>query len=376
LKSLFRFVRSRLSGMDVPLLFLCLTASVYGLLLLYSATYSFETTTYLKTQLAALFLGVVGYFALSMMDPRRLLAAYPVVYFLHLLLLLSLLFFGLEEGNRSWIRVGGVGLQPAELGKFLLILSLAGHLSDAHQNGMRGTDLLLLTLHALSLPACVVVFSRDDGMTLAYLATILSMTFAAGLRLRVLFAAAVSVAALLPLLWTFFLNTYQKARILAILRPEDYPDTAYQAMQTVRAITSGGVTGRGYLQGDRTQVSLIPTKHTDSIIAVAGEELGFVGCAAVLLLLALVLQRCFSVAFRAKDRGLALAVYGAAGMLSFQIVLNIGMNLGLLPIIGLTLPFFSYGGTSMLTMFLTMGLVSAVHRINQTEYTGERRRKQ
>ena len=376
MRTLFRFVRRCLAGMDVPLLVLCILASLYGLLLLYSATYSFETTTYLKTQFAALLLGVLGYFILSMMDPRRILAAYPALYFLHLLLLLSLLFFGLEEGNRSWIRVGGVGLQPAELGKFLMILSLSGHLADAGENGMRGTDILLLSLHALTLPACVVLFSRDDGMTLAYLATIGSMAFAAGLRLRVLFAAAVSAAAMLPMLWTFFLNSYQKARILAILRPEEYPDTAYQAMQTVRAITSGGLFGRGYLQGDRTQVSLIPTKHTDSIIAVAGEELGFAGCAAVLLLLALVLLRCFFVAFRTKERGPALAVYGAAGMLSFQIVLNIGMNLGLLPIVGLTLPFFSYGGTSLLTMFLTMGLVSAVHRIDHNENIRERRRKE
>lgn len=376
MKSLLRMLRSRLSGMDGLLLVLCLTAAVFGLLLLYSATYSYQTDSYLKTQITALVLGVLGYFVLSLIDPRRLLAAYPIWILIHLLLLASLLFFGLEEGNRSWIRVGGMGLQPGELGKFLLILSFSGHMAQAEENGMRIQDILLLLLHGGSLCAGVMIFSRDDGMTLAYLAIVCSIAFASGLRLRVFLAAAVSVAALLPLLWTFFLNTYQKARVLAIFQPEDYPDTAYQAMQTVRAISSGGITGRGFLQGDRTQVSLIPTKHTDSIIAVAGEELGFVGCAGALLLLMLILLRCFLVALRTNDRGSALAVYGAAGMLCFQSVLNIGMNLGRLPIVGLTLPFFSYGGTSMLTMFLTMGLVSAVHRTFQTKpYTHRERRR-
>ena len=159
---------------------------------------------------------------------------------------------------------------------------------------------------------------------------------------------------------------------MAVFSPEAYPDTAYQALQTTHAIASGGLTGRGFLQGTQTQYSLIPTKHTDSIIAVAGEELGFVGCAVVIFLLGLIIARCIATALRATDSVQALIASGIAGMLIFQTVLNIGMNMGLLPVVGLTLPFFSYGGTSVVTMYVAMGITAGIRRVERKEKKREK----
>ena len=354
---------------DKLLLLLCLLASCYGLALIYSATYSYQTAQYVSTQAAAICLGTAAYLLAAAVDIRPFARYYAVLFLLNLLLLGSLHFWGVGDGNRSWIRFGGFGIQPAELGKILFIVSFAGQLAHGRKNGMRLRDILGLLAHAGVVCLFVMAFSRDDGMTLAFLFIALFMAFAAGVRGLWFLAGGTAVAAALPLLWTFLFNNYQKARILAVFEPEKYPDTAYQAMQTSHAIASGGLTGRGFLKGTQTQYSLIPTKHTDSILAVAGEELGFAGCAAVLLLLALMIARCLAAAFRARDDASALTAAGIAGMLAFQTVLNVGMNIGVLPVVGLTLPFFSYGGTSMVTMYLAMGVAAGIRRVARMEKT-------
>ena len=239
---------------------------------------------------------------------------------------------------------------------------------------MRLRDLLTLVLHAGVICLFVMCFSRDDGMTLAFLFIALFMAFASGIRFSWFLAGGTAVVASMPLLWTFVFNQYQRERVLAVFEPEKYPNTAYQAMQTSNAISSGGLWGKGFLQGTQTQYSLIPTKHTDSIIAVAGEELGFLGCGLVILLLALIIARCIATAMRAHDTASGLIASGIAGMLIFQTVLNIGMNIGILPVVGLTLPFFSYGGTSILTMYVAMGVAAGIRRVERMEIRKSRSR--
>lgn len=352
---------------DKLLLFFCLLASFYGLALIYSATYSYNTAQYVDTQLAAVCLGTVGYLAAAAFDMRWVSRFYVPLFALNLLLLGSLYFWGVGEGNRSWIRFGGFGIQPAEIGKIIFIVSFAGHLTHCREKGMRLRDVLALIAHAGVSCLFVMCFSRDDGMTLAFLFIALFMAFASGVRCSWFLAGGTALVAAMPLVWTFVFDTYQRERILAVFEPGKYPNTAYQAMQTSNAIASGGLTGRGFLQGTQTQYSLIPTKHTDSIIAVAGEELGFVGCAVVILLLALIIARCIATALRAPDSASALIASGIAGMLIFQTVLNIGMNIGVLPVVGLTLPFFSYGGTSIVTMYVAMGVAAGIRRVERME---------
>ena len=349
-------------GLDKQLLLLSWTASAYGLALLYSAVHSYGTDNYLRTQIIAVCLGTVLYLVLSALDLRPILRRYLWLIPLELLLLFTLRLWGVGEGNHGWIRFGGIGVQPAELGKPLFILSFSGHLAHVRGREHHLTGALGLLLHAGAVCAFVMVFSRDDGMTLVYLFLALFLALCAGMRPGILAAFAVLGMGLLPLLWTFLLDPYQQTRILAVLEPERYPATAWQAMQTTHAIASGGLSGRGFLQGPYTQYGLIPTKHTDSIIAVAGEELGFLGCGAVLLLLGLLILRCTAAALRAEDPASALTAGGIAGMLAFQTVLNLGMNLGLLPVVGLTLPFFSYGGSSIVTMYAAMGMAAGIRR--------------
>lgn len=367
MKRVFSEIREYAVRVDKLLLFFCLLASFYGLALIYSATFSYHTAQYVDTQLAAICLGAAVYLIAAAIDIRRFSRFFILLFALNLLLLGSLYFWGVGDGNRSWIRFGGFGVQPAELGKILFIVSFAGHLTQCREKGMRLRDVLLLLAHAGVTCLFVMCFSRDDGMTLAFLFIALFMAFASGVRCSWFLAGGTALAAGMPLIWTFFFDTYQRERILAVFEPERYPNTAYQAMQTSHAIASGGLTGRGFLQGTQTQYSLIPTKHTDSILAVAGEELGFVGCAAVILLLALIIARCAATAFRASDGASALIAAGISGMLIFQTVLNIGMNIGVLPVVGLTLPFFSYGGTSIVTMYAAMGVAAGIRRVERME---------
>lgn len=371
-KKMFSAIRQYVHQTDKLLLFFCLLASAYGVALIYSATYSYHTAQYVDTQVMAIALGVVGYLAAAAFDTRSLARFYIPLFACNLLLLGSLYFWGVGEGNRSWIRFGGIGVQPAEIGKIVFVISFAGHLAASREKGMRVRDVAALVAHAGVVCLFVICFSRDDGMTLAFLFIALFMAFASGVRCSWFLAGGILVLAAMPLAWTFLFDSYQRERILAVFSPEAYPDTAYQALQTTHAIASGGLTGRGFLQGTQTQYSLIPTKHTDSIIAVAGEELGFVGCAAVIFLLGLIIARCIATALRATDSVQALIASGIAGMLIFQTVLNIGMNMGLLPVVGLTLPFFSYGGTSVVTMYVAMGITAGIRRVERKEKKREK----
>lgn len=279
-----------------------------------------------------------------------------------LALLGSLYFFGTGELNRSWIRFGGIGVQPAELGKLLFIFTFSAHLTKSRERGHRPRDMAGLLLHAGLVTGFVAVFSRDDGMSLAYLAIALALAFMADVRARYFAACGAAAALSAPLIWTRIFDGYQRERVMAVFAPSDYPDAAYQALRCRAAIGSGGLTGAGYGNGALTQAGLIPAKHTDSIIAAAGEELGLIGVAAVILLLGAIIFCCLRAALRAREPLDRLMACGVAAMLSFQTVLNLGMNLGLLPIVGLTLPFFSYGGSSLVTMLAAAGLVAGIGR--------------
>ncbi|MBQ1504258.1 MAG: FtsW/RodA/SpoVE family cell cycle protein [Oscillospiraceae bacterium] len=354
--------REYLRFLDKTLLALCILAAIYGLVLIYSATFSYNTLEYIRTQAIALAIGIAAYLAVSALDPETLTRLWPMLLALNLAFLLTLRFWGVGESNRSWLRFLGIGIQPAELGKPVFILSFAGHLAYASKKGMRLRDIFALALHAGVCVVFVVLFSRDDGMSLAYACIALSMALAGGVGIVWFLALGCGFALILPVFWEKVMDPYQRSRVLAVFHPESYPADAYQAMHSRMAIKAGGLLGEGYLSGTQTQHSLIPTKHTDSIFPVAGEEFGLAGAFAVILLLALIAARIFVLLLRAKRRGDSLILVGVFSMLAFQTVLNLGMNLGIFPIIGLTLPFFSYGGSSLVTMFVCAGLAGAVYR--------------
>ncbi len=361
MKKAYALIRGYVLGVDKLLLLLCAAAAAGGLALVYTATYSYGGGGYFRTQLIAVALGLAAFFIASLVNLEWLSRYWIWILAFNLLLQLSPLFFGVGEGsNKSWIRFWGFGIQPAEVGKLLLIVTFARHLQVLKDSRSSVLSVLQLAAHLGLVTAFVMLFSKDDGMALAYLFIGLFMAFAAGIQYRWFLLGGATAAVAAPLVWRTMLDEYQKLRILVTFNPALDPDKAYQAAQAKKAIGSGLLQGRGFLSGTLTQKGLIPTKHTDSIFAVAGEEFGFIGAFAILLILTCIILRCLATAARTAGSGSSLVCTGMAGMLMFQTLLNVGMNIGLLPVVGLTLPFFSYGGSSMVAMFAAMGVVAGV----------------
>lgn len=353
-----------------PLFFLCLSAALYGLALIFSATRYEETLHGLVgKQAVALGGGVVLCLLLSVLDVRKLLEKLwwllPVVNVGLLLLLVPL---GNDDGtgNKSWISLpgGGFNLQPAEVVKISFLLLLALQLRKLGEKGLnRPKAVFLLLFHVLALCALLYGVSGDIGMVAVYLAVYLVMLWSAGVHpLWLLGEVAAGVGAVV-LLWPR-LPEYVRMRFLVVFdHGLDPLGKGFQQERSLLAIGSGQVTGQGYLQGTQTQSpspSALPARHTDFIFSVAGEELGLVGCLLILALLGAILFRCVWLAHRSRDPLFAAVAMGVAGVFGAQTILNIGMCLYVAPVVGVTLPFFSYGGSSLLTAFGGVGIVMSM----------------
>ena len=366
---------------DCVLFALCSVATFYGMLLILSATHTVYkgTLRYVAVQGVGYALGAVLYFALSSLDIAELskkwkwLLGFNVGFILLLLTPLGLT----RNGNRAWLGVTGfpLQLQPAEIVKITFIILLAKQLVYLREEH----DLRRLfyvaqpTLHAFFMFALYYVVSRDAGSGLVYLFVFVCMAFAAGFAARWLLLGLGGVAGGLYAAWHFrLLRGDWYKRIMVVLDHEFDPlGKGYQQTRGMLALGAGGWTGQGFLQGTLTQSpyrSSLPERQTDFIFCVCGEELGFLGCALIIILLLSIVVRCFAVARDARTPMESLVCVGMAAMLIFQTVMNIGMCLFLLPVVGLTLPFFSYGGTSVMTLFAAMGVVSGIKKRSRPEW--------
>lgn len=363
---------------DKLLLLLCLAASGYGLMLIYSATRYQHDNRSIIIQAVGILLGTVAYILLSSVDLElftektwKLLLVFNIGF--NLLVRTP---FGIEAGgNRNWVRFPGfpVNIQPSEVTKLTFILLFAWQCSRLQEKGIsRPSSVFQLAGHTILMAGVIAAASGDKGMPLVYLFLFAIMCWCAGVKFRWYALAGVVGTAGVALLWPRVSGQYWARRITVVIdHVMGNPDTIYdqtmdmgwQQTRSVLAIGSGGIRGQGYLQGLQTQSPYepsLPARSTDEIFAVCGEELGLVGCFLIILLLAAIILRCVWVARRAPSPMTALTAMGFAGMLLFQSVLNIGMCLYVLPIVGLTLPFFSYGGSSIITMFAAMGVVSSI----------------
>ena len=253
-----------------------------------------------------------------------------------------------------------MNLQTSELMKVFFVLTLTAHLVKVGNRLGELKQVFGLLLHLL-LVVVPIALQKDLGMVVVYLFIFAVMLFAAGLPLRYLLLALLLALPIARVSWLYLLGDYQRGRLLAAVDPNLDPlGVGYQAIQSRIAIGAGGTTGAGFLQGIQTQTSMLPEKHTDFIFSVAAEEFGLWGALAVLVLLAFMCLRVLAVAVRAKDRAGYLICAGVFATLMFQTVENVGMCLGVLPVVGLTLPLFSYGGSSIVSIYLSIGLVQAV----------------
>jgi len=363
---------------DLLLLVLCTGASLYGLALIYSATRYIGGYRNIIVQAAAIVLGILVYVFLSSVDIElftqktwKLLLIFNIGF--NLLVRTPL---GIEVGgNRSWVHIPGfpVNLQPAEITKLSFVLLLAWQYNRLQERGIsRPTSIFQTAGHTIFMCAVIAWASGDFGMVFTYLFIFVIVSWAAGVKKRWFLLAIAVIAAALVVIWPHISDDYRMARFTVVIDHltgntetlwEQTQGVGYQQTRSILAIGSGGLLGMGYLQGVQTQskstVSLL-ARETDEIFAVCGEELGLVGCALILLFLAAIILRCIWVARRAASPQSALIAMGFAGMLLVQSAVNVGMCLYVFPIIGLTLPFFSAGGSSIVTMFAAMGIVSGI----------------
>ena len=352
---------------DLYLASIALLCSIYGMVLIYSATLNPASvydgsTRNLFIQAAAIIIGLGAFVLMSLIDLETM-SGWWKIFVLVNIGLQFLLFTPLGEevnGQRAWLNLGITSLQPGELGKLIFIFTLAAHISEIREHISEWRGLFVIALHTLIMMAAVIVASGDTGMAIQYFMIALIMLFAAGLSLKWLGVGVGLGIVSIPILWNFVLQDYQITRILVLFDPSIDLDASRQATYGKIAIGSGQLTGQGLIHGTMTQMQLVSENQTDYIFSVAGEELGFIGCMAIICLLTLLIMRLFYVSYRASTTFSALLAVGVGGMFLFQTFMNIFMNIGLLPVMGLTLPFFSYGGTSVLTMYAALGIAAGV----------------
>ena len=376
---------------DLVLLALCVGSTLYGMVLIASATHFRGTLKYVAIQGFGLLIGVLLYFFFSAVDVGELSKKWKwlLIFNFGFILLLRTPFGLTRNGNRAWLGVNDIGeslgvgflenfpitVQPAEIVKITFILLLARQLALLQEKrDLRSfANVIQPTAHAGAMFVFYYIISKDAGSGLVYLFVFLCMAFAAGFALRwIILGIGGAVGAFLAAWNLGLLRGDWYDRIKVILDHSYQPDKkGFQQTRGMLALGSGKLTGQGLFHGTQTQSPAkwsLPERQTDFIFCVCGEELGFIGCLLIIVLLLAIIVRCLIVAREAPTRMESLVCVGMAGMLIFQTIANIGMCLFLMPVIGLTLPFFSYGGSSVVTLFGAMGVVSGIKKRSRPEW--------
>lgn len=352
---------------DMILLSLCVVATLFGIVMIYAATAWEGSTRYIVVQTGALIAGIVIYFALTAFDIDILAGQRTLLFLFNLLFIGMLLIWGVEgtSGNKSWLSFPFLpfNIQPAEVCKISYIIILAKTMS-LHQTRISSVRSVgQLVFHMLFIVALIIGISRDTGVALIFVFIFLAMAYAGGVSGWWFLGGAGAFAVAAPTLWQTVLRQDQKNRILVLYDSSIDPsglDELWQTNQNLKALRNGELSGQGLFHGNMTSSGALPAQHTDSIFSSIGEQLGMVGCLILLLLLLAIVVRIIYVGMKSPDYMNRLICIGIASMLLFQILINVGMCLGLLPVIGLALPFISYGGSSILTSFMAMGIVSGI----------------
>ena len=374
---LVRAIRDFFKKGDVLLLLLCILASAAGLALIYSATrYSAKLDRCVLKQAAFICMGVAAYVVITFVDVEFLLEKWWKVFLvLGIAIILLIKPFGVADdtGNKSWVYLPRIpfGFQPGEIAKLVYVIIMAWLLNHERPLGVSRLTAVVKYLGLTGLFAgLLAVLSGDYGMVLVYLLLFIVLAWVGGVSKWWFISVGGGLTAAAVFLWKLILprtkywTDYRIMRIRVVFdHALDPKGKGWHQGRSLLAIGSGKLTGMGYLHGKQTQSPAsdsLPARHTDFIFSVCGEELGLIGCCAVLLLLLAIILRCVWVARRARSHTSAYIAMGFAGMLMIQTIINVGMCLYVLPVIGLTLPFLSYGGSSTLTLFIAMGIVSSI----------------
>ena len=362
---------------DKLLFLLCLFASSFGCVAVLSATHPSGNLRRFFMQVVAMVLGAVAAGVISTIDYKNMAKFWPLITGVSLALVFLTFFIGyVPEGtdDKAWLLLpGGLSLQPAELLKIAFVITFGLHVSHVKEKINKPLNLLLLCVHG-AVPVILIHFQGDDGTAIVFAFMFICMLFAAGVKIRYFVIAGVLILVSLPLIWFFVMNGDQQARIISLLNPEDdLLGDGWQQWRGRVALASGGIFGKGLFNGPHVQSETVPEGYNDFIIASIGEELGLVGVIVVFVLLAAICVRVLKIAHDARDTMGTIMCVGIFAMLAAQVIINLGMCLSVLPVVGVTLPFFSAGGTSLACLFLGIGVALSVymHRNARTIYLRE-----
>ncbi|MGB5305980.1 MAG: rod shape-determining protein RodA [Gammaproteobacteria bacterium] len=343
--------------LDAPLLFTLFGVSILGLIILYSA--GGGDLALVKRQLIRLGLAYTAMFVVAQIDPRMLLRLTPWLFVTGILLLVAVLLMGETSGGaQRWLNLYVVRFQPSEMMKLAVPMMVAWYLAEARLPPNRWQ--LLATATIIAVPMLLIAKQPDLGTALLIASAGFFALFLAGLQWRLLAFLAITVTAAAPLIW-HFMRDYQRQRVLTFLNPENDPlGTGYHIIQSKIAIGSGGLFGKGWLNGTQSQLDFLPERSTDFIFAVLGEELGFFGIMLLFTFYTLIVVRGILIAIQAQDTFTRLLA-GSLSMTFFvYVIVNTGMVTGLLPVVGLPLPMISYGGTSIVTLMAGFGILMSI----------------
>ena len=363
---------------DLVLLALCCTATLYGIVLIFSATRYLGSNKLVVVQFVAMLLGICMYITFSMVDLEVLMKRWKWVLAFNILFILLLRTpLGISRGgNRAWLKFPGfpVNIGPAEVVKITFVLLLAKQLEwlrEEKRDLKSFPSALMVGAHAIGMCGFYFLVSGDMGNGLVFLFIFICMAFVAGFALRWFVLLIGGGTAAVAAAWKLgIMPDYMQGRFLALFDHNYDPlGVGWHQNRSLLTLGAGGWFGQGYLKGTQTQSAdswSLPGRHTDFIFSVCGEELGLVGCLAVIALLAAIIIRVLLVAKNSQTSFYCCVCVGMAAMLIFQTLINIGMCLFIMPTIGITLPFFSYGGSSIVTLFAAMGVVSGIKKRSPT----------
>lgn len=370
IKHCFNAAAEYLRRMDKLLWLIIIFIAGFSLLLMKSvsrATYS----DYYQTQLFAIIIGVIGAYILTLMDYGSISGYWPLIAGVSLFLMIYTIFFGDNISSSggvnatAWINIAGRSFQPSELVKIAFIVTYAKHLDTVKRKGTLNQPLqvLLLCCHGAT-PVLLCSQQGDDGAGIVFFFMFLAMSLAAGIHLRYFVILAGLLIIAVPILWNYVLKDYQIARFTSVYNLDDpvvAMNDGYQQYQARISIGSGGFWGKGLFQGPRVLTNAVTFQHSDFIFSVAGEETGFVGCALIMLSLLALMGRVLYVGMKSRDDLGKIICFGFFGLIALQTISNIGMCLALLPVMGVTLPFYSAGGSSAACLYFGIGLVQCVY---------------
>ncbi len=366
------FDRRLIEQFDWMLLLIVSCISVIGFISIYSASINYQNVfPYYQKQLIWFAIGLVIMFLVTLLDYRILCQLSFWAHLALIVLLVVVLLYGTGgSGSRvnRWISIGPLFFQPSEFVKFSLVLYLANYFNDSRRINNLGFKDIIWPLVVTLVPFILIMKQPDLSTASILLIVAVSIIFLVGLRLRLILITGISGLISLPIIWFFILVPYQRDRILTFINPESDPlGKGYQIIQSKIAVGSGQFWGKGFLEGTQAKLNFLPARHTDFIFSVFTEEWGFVGGITLIGIYIFLIARCLHYVGKTKDRSGTILTFGVTSIFVTHIIINIGMVLGLFPIVGMPLPFMSYGGSAMISNMIGIGLILNV-RIRRYQY--------